>query len=144
MIHKKFPKVQLTTDMVSKFKERYGFVSESADRVMANFPVKGRPQEFDVTGELREACKSVVPGILDSIADLIATYDPELRETIRSNVLLAGGRSQMISLPRLIEAAMDELGGGKVTRVEEPLFAGSNAALKMAQRMPRHFWQALA
>jgi hypothetical protein len=38
---------------------------------------------------------------------------------------------------------MVELGGGKVTRVDEPLFAGSNGALKMAQRMPKHFWQVL-
>jgi len=49
----------------------------------------------------------------------------------------------MIGLPMLIEEAMAELGGGSVTRVDEPLFAGSNGALKMAQRMPRHFWQVL-
>ncbi|MBA7650481.1 hypothetical protein ES703_58287 [subsurface metagenome] len=38
---------------------------------------------------------------------------------------------------------MEELGGGRVTRVEEPVFAGANGALKMAQRMPRHFWKVL-
>jgi len=144
LISKKYPKAQFTINMVRKLKERYGFVSESSDRVTANFPVKGRPQEFDITEELRTSCKSIVLAMVDSIAELIATYDPEFQQAIRSNVILAGGGSQMIGLPRLIEEAMAELGGGRVTRVDEPLFAGSNGALKMARRMPKHFWQILA
>jgi len=111
--------------------------------VMARFPVQGRPKDFDITDELRTACRSIVSGIVDSIAELIATYDPEFQEAIRSNVILAGGGSQMIGLPKLIEEAMAELGGGRVTRVDEPLFAGSNGALKMARRMPKHFWKML-
>jgi rod shape-determining protein MreB len=143
LISKKYPKAQFTINMVRALKERYGFVSESADRIATKFPVKGRPKEFDITDELRTACKSIVPGMVESIAELIATYDPEFQEVIRSKVILAGGGSQMIGLPDLIEEAMGELGGGKVTRVDEPLFAGSNGALKMAQRMPKHFWQVL-
>jgi len=143
LIRKKYPKAQFNVNMVRRLKEQYGFVSESMDRVRVSFPVKGRPQEFDITEELRKACKSIVPGMVDSIAELIATYDPEFQEAIRSNVILAGGSSQMIGLPNLIEEAMDKLGGGKITRVDEPLFAGSNGALKMARRMPRHFWKVL-
>ncbi len=143
MIRKEYPKAQFTVNMIRKLKERYGFVSESADRIITKFPVNGRPKEFDITDELRAACKSIVPGMVDSIAKLIATYDPEFQETIRSNVILAGGGSQMIGLPNLLEAAMEELGGGKVTRVDEPLFAGANGALKMAKQMPKHFWQIL-
>jgi len=143
MIHKKYPNAQFTINMVRKLKERYGFVSKNADRVKASFPVKGKPQEFDITDELRTACKSIVPGMVDSISELIATYDPEFQQSLRSNVILAGGGGRMIGLPKLIEEAMTELGGGKVTRVDEPLFAGSNGALKMAQRMPKHFWKVL-
>ncbi len=142
-ISKKYPKAQFTINMVRKLKERYGFVSEHADRIITKFPVNGRPKEFDITDELRAACKSIVQSMVDSIAELIATYDPEFQETIRSNVILAGGGSQMIGLPNLIEEAMEKLGGGKVTRVDEPLFAGANGALKMARQMPRHFWQML-
>jgi rod shape-determining protein MreB len=144
MIRKKYPKAQFTINMIRKLKERHGFVSENAGRIATKFPVNGRPKEFDITDELRTACKSIVPGMVDSIAELIATYDPEFQEAIRSNVILAGGGSQMNGLPQLIEEAMAELGGGKVTRVDEPLFAGSNGALKMARQMPRHFWQMLA
>ena len=144
LIRKKHPQAQFTVNMVRTLKERHGFVSENSDRVTTRFPVKGRPQEFDITDELRGACKSVVPRIVDSIAELIATYDPEFQEVIRSNVILAGGGSQMVGLCSLIEQQMEELGGGNVTCVGEPLFAGSNGALKMAQRMPEHFWEILA
>jgi len=144
LIHKKYPKAQFTINMVRALKEQYGFVSKNADRVTAHFPVEGRPRDFDITDELRTACKSTVPGIVESIAELIATYDPEFQQVLRSNVILAGGGSQMIGLPTLIEQQMEQLGGGRVTRVDEPLFAGSNGALKMAQRMPRHFWKMLA
>ncbi len=143
LIHKKYPEAQFNVNMVRTLKEHHGFVSENTDRVTARFPVKGKPKDFDITDELRTACRSIVPGIINSIAQLIATYDPEFQEAIRSNVVLAGGGSQMIGLATLITQGMEELGGGKVTCVDEPVFAGSNGALKMAQRMPKHFWQVL-
>jgi rod shape-determining protein MreB len=143
LIHKKYPKAQFNVNMVRRLKEQYGFVSDHADRVSARFPVEGRPKDFDITDELRTACRAVVPGIVDSIAELIATYDPEFQEAIRSNVILAGGGSQMIGLATLMRQGMQELGGGTITCVEEPVFAGASGALKMAQRMPKHFWQVL-
>jgi rod shape-determining protein MreB len=143
LIRRKHPQAEFTVNMVRTLKERHGFVSEHSDRVKARFPVKGHPREFDITEELRNACKSIVPKIVTSIADLIATYDPEFQDVIRSNVILAGGGSQMIGLPSLIEQRMESLGGGRVRRVDEPLFAGSNGSLKMAQRMPENFWEVL-
>ncbi|MHC4807283.1 MAG: rod shape-determining protein, partial [Planctomycetota bacterium] len=143
LIQKRYPKAQFNVNMVRMLKERYGFVSKKTDPVTARFPVEGRPKDFDITDELRTACRSIVPGIIDSVARLLATYDPEFQETIRSNVILAGGGSQMIGLPTLIDQGMNELGGGRVTRVEEPVFAGANGALKMAKRMPRRFWKVL-
>jgi len=141
LIKKKYPQAQFTINMIRALKEQYGFVSDKADRVMARFPVQGRPKDFDITNELRTACRSIVPGIVDSIAELISTYDPEFQEAIRSNVILAGGSSQMTGLSAVIAQDLEELGGGRVTCVQEPVFAGANGALKMAQRMPRHFWQ---
>ena len=143
LIHKKYPKAQFNVNMVRRLKEQYGFVSDHADRVSARFPVEGRPKDFDITDELRTACRVVVPGIVGSIAELIATYDPEFQEAIRSNVILAGGGSQMVGLATLMRQGMQELGGGTITCVEEPVFAGASGALKMAQRMPKHFWQVL-
>ena len=141
LIAKKYPEAQFNINMVRALKEQHGSVADNAGRVTARFPVKGKPHEFDITDELRLACKSIVPGIINSIAQLMATYDPEFQEVIRSRVILAGGGSQMIGLCDLVEQGMDALGGGKVTHVAEPIFAGANGSLKMAQRMPAHFWQ---
>jgi rod shape-determining protein MreB len=143
LIHKKYPKAQFNVHIVRRLKEQYGFVSDHSDRVTARFPVEGRPTDFDITDELRTACRAFVPGIVGSIAELIATYDPEFQEAIRSNVILAGGGSQMVGLAALMRQGMEELGGGTITCVDEPVFAGASGALKMAQRMPKHFWQVL-
>lgn len=140
LIKKAHPEVQFTVNMIKGLKERYGSVAENADRAITQFPVKGKPKDVDITDELRQACRSIVPHIVDSIAELIASYDPEFQEAIRSRVILAGGGSQMIGLCDLVEKGMEELGGGKVSRVEEPVYAGANGSLKMAQRMPEHFW----
>jgi len=143
LIQEKYPDAQFTVNMIRKLKERHGFVSEGTDQVVVTFPIKGRPHEFDITDELRQACKSIVPGIIDSVAELIGSYDPEFQAVLRSNVILAGGGSQMVGLPAMLEEAFEELGGGAVTCVDEPVYAGSNGALKMAQRMPKKFWKVL-
>lgn len=47
----------------------------------------------------------------------------------------------MMGLPDLLEKGMEKVGGGKVKRVDEPVFAGANGALRLAKRMPEHYWQ---
>ena len=43
-----------------------------------------------------------------------------------------------------IEAEMHKiLGGGKVMRIEEPMFGGANGALKIAHDMPEEYWEKL-
>jgi rod shape-determining protein MreB len=144
LIREKHPEAEFTVNMIRTLKEENGFVAENSDRIQARFPVNGRPKDFDITDELRAACRSIVPGIVDAIAKLISTYDPEFQEALRSRVVLTGGGSQMIGLGKLIEHGMEELGGGKVTRIDEPIYAGANGALRMAKRMPKRFWQDLA
>lgn len=143
LIKKEYPQAQFTINMIRNLKERYGFVTEKSDSVVSTFPVKGKPTDFDITNQLREACSSIVPNIVKSIARLVADYDPEFQQKLRNNVLIAGGGSQMIGLPDLIEKGMEKVGGGKVSRVNDAVFAGANGALKLTKRMPEHYWQAL-
>ena len=47
-------------------------------------------------------------------------------------------------LDSAIEREMQRtLGGGRVLRIEEPIYGGANGALKIAHDMPAEFWEQL-
>ena len=130
--------------MVKQIKERYGFVGDPPERVTVELPVEGKPTSFDLTDQLREACSILIEPILEGIKQLVATFDPEFQDKLKSRVLLAGGGSMVKGLDTAVEKAMHErLGSGKVIRIEEPIYGGSNGALKIAHDMPEDFWEQL-
>ena len=138
------PGAQFTIQMVKEIKERYGFVGESTERVMVELPVDGKPTSFDLTESIRVACSVLIAPIVDGIQKLVATFDPEFQQKLKGRVLLAGGGSMVKGLDTAVEKAMHErLGGGKVIRIEEPIYGGSNGALKIAHDMPEDFWEQL-
>ncbi len=141
LIRKKYPEAQFSVQMIRDVKEQSSSVSRNMDPVKATFPVKGKPQEFDITEQVHEACYTLVPPTVEALQDLIATYDPEFQAKMRNHVLLGGGGSQIGGLARAVEDALGEYGGGKVRAVEEPQFAGSNGALKIALDLPEKYWK---
>ena len=72
---------------------------------------------------------------------LISSYDPEFQNEIRKNIILAGGGSQIKNLNNYIAEKMKSFGGGEVTVVKDPIFAGANGALKLAREMPEGYWE---
>lgn len=140
LIQDKFPEVQFSINMVRAIKERHASVSPKMDEVEETLPVGGKPTNFNLTEQVYSACYTIVPPTVQALQDLIATYDPEFQAKMRNNILLGGGGSQIRGLGRAIEKGLSEYGGGKVTLVEEPQFAGSNGALKIALDMPTEFW----
>lgn len=138
------PQAQFTTQMVKAIKEKFGSVSDGMEPALVDLPVEGKPARFDLTNEVREACRSIVKPIVEGLGKLVATFDPEFQERLKNRVLLAGGGSQIKGLDVAIEQAMhDRLGGGKVQRTEEPMYGGANGALKIAHDMPEEFWEKL-
>ena len=93
---------------------------------------------------LRTACNKIVPDIAEAIYALIGSFDPEFQAQLRRNIILAGGGSRLSGLPLLLEKQMEELGGGNVVAIEEPTYAGSNGALKLAMDMPAENWETLS
>ena len=142
-IQSRYPEAQLTINMCRDFKERYGFVSDAKDKIEVFLPVKGKPVMHDITAELRQACSVIVKPIIDSIHQLVSTFDPEFQERLRKNVIVSGGGSQLNGLVKAIADGMDAIGGGDVVQVDEPLYAGANGSLKLAADMPAEFWQKL-
>jgi rod shape-determining protein MreB and related proteins len=143
LIKQRYPEVQLTVNMCRQFKELYGYVSDTKDKVEVMIPVDGKPTPHDITAELKQACEIMVKPILDGIHKLIATFNPEFQDRLRNNIILAGGGSQIRGLNKRIEDGLESVGGGKVTVVDEPLYAGANGALQLAMDMPAEYWQQL-
>lgn len=144
LISERYPEAQTTRQMIKSMKERFGAINDTMDPCLTNMPVNGKPTEFDVREEIKEACLAVVAPIVGGLQQLIATFDPEFQDKLKNRVLLAGGGSQIKGLDTAIEREMIErLGSGKVLRTEEPMYGGSNGALKIANDMPDEFWEQL-
>jgi hypothetical protein len=62
----KHPKAQFTIQMLKEIKERHSSVDERVEPASIELPVNGKPTEFDVTAELREACQGIVPPIVEA------------------------------------------------------------------------------
>jgi rod shape-determining protein MreB len=144
LLSKSCPGAQFSIQMVKTLKEKHSSVSDQMEPVVVHFPVNGKPTPFDITNDLRTACRSIIPPIVDGLGKLIATFDPEFQERLKNRVLLAGGGSQIKGLDSAIDAEMRErLGGGRVLRIEEPVYGGANGALKIAHDMPAEYWEQL-
>ncbi len=140
LIKEKYPEAQFSINMIRSFKEKFSSVSKNMDRATVEMPVAGKPQKFDITEQVYKACYTLVPPTVAALQDLIASYDPEYQAQMRNNILLGGGGSVIKGLGLALEDALQEYGGGKVTTVEEPQYAGANGALKFALDMPAEYW----
>jgi rod shape-determining protein MreB len=105
--------------------------------------VNGKPVAHDITKQLRTACSILIGPILEGIHKLVASFDPEFQERLRNNIILSGGGGALDGLSFKIQEGLDAVGGGRVTHVEEPMFAGAAGALQLAEDMPGDFWEQL-
>ncbi len=138
------PGAQFSTQMVKEMKERFAYLGDPSERCMVTLPVAGKPTEFDLTDQIKKACQVLIEPIVKGLNDLVSSFDPEFQHKLRDRVLLAGGGSLIRGLDTAIEDALKrDLGGGKVIRIEEPIYGGANGALKIAHDMPADFWEQL-
>lgn len=144
LIGEQCPGAQFTVQMIKDIKERYGYVGDPPERCIVELPVDGKPTTFDLTDQVRQACSVLIDPIIRGLHKLISSFDPEFQNRLKNRVLLAGGGSMVKGLDSAVERAMKErLGGGKVIRIEEPIYGGANGALKIAHDMPAEFWEQL-
>jgi rod shape-determining protein MreB len=142
-IQARYPKASVTLYMVRDWKEKHSFVGEPPDPVIVSAPVDGVPTELDITTEMRAACESIVPPIIETMMGLLSQVDPEFQARVRNNVTIAGGGALIRNLGQTLEAALDRVGGGKVTVTDAPMFVGSDGGLAIAQDAQDSDWDRL-
>jgi rod shape-determining protein MreB len=143
LLNEKHPEADFSLNMVRKFKEKHGFVGSSKRRVKVEAPVDGKFTEFDITEELRKACESPMPAIVETVIDLIASFDPEFQESVRKNIIVAGGGSQLSGLDIYLTEATKQFEQCTFTCIDDPLYAGADGALELATDMPGEFLEEL-
>ena len=144
LVRNKLPDGRFSVYMVREWKEKGSFVGEPKKPVSVKVPVHGKPTDLDITAEMRRACESLLAPISETMLDLISRVEPEYQEDVRKNVILAGGGSQITGLAGALEGVLEELGGGRVRAVDDPVFAGSNGGLAIALDAPETDWESLA
>ncbi len=139
----KYPNSKFNKNMVRQFKEKFSFVGDVPEPIRVELPVSGKPTMHDIKDEVRRACESMLPSLLETTTEMIARFDPEFQMKIKNNIVLAGGGSHIRGIAEHLQDALKEYGTCKVKRVTDPLFAGADGALKLAQDMPSKYWETL-
>lgn len=141
LLRERYPKADFTLNMVRRIKEQHSFVGDPPNPVKVEFPVEGKPTQHDITKEMRQACESILPGMVETLLDLIAGFDPEFQKKVRNNIILAGGGSQIRGLREHLEGVLKEYGPSNVKTIGDPLFGGADGALALAVDMPDEYWE---
>lgn len=141
LIAEQFPEARASEALVRTIKEKYGFVHDTPETVHVLFKTMEGHREFDLTSAIKEACSSIVEPIVAGVTELLDRFEPEYQATLLSNVLLAGGGSQLRGLDRVLEERLSKQGTTEVHRVYDSVFAGAAGALKLAMNLPEDHWQ---
>jgi rod shape-determining protein MreB len=143
LIAERYPEARFSIHMVRDWKEKSSFVGEPKAPVMVSAPVAGKPTQLDITAEVRAACEGLLAPVIETMLDLVARVEPEYQERVRHNVILSGGSGLIGGLGHALEKALDEVGGGKVKVVKDPVFVGSDGGLAIALDAPESDWERL-
>lgn len=144
LVREHHPAAQTSIHMIREWKEKWSFVGEAKQPVLVSVPVKGKATDLDITAEMRAACESILAPVCETMLDLLTRVEPEYQAKVRNNVILAGGTSLIVGLSQAIENALAELGGGHATVVKDPVFAGSDGGLAIAQDASSSDWEKLS
>jgi rod shape-determining protein MreB len=144
LMEDRHPEANVTIFMVREWKEKFSFVGEAPQRALVTAPVKGVPTEFDITAELKTACETIIPPVVETMLDLLARVEPEFQERVRNNIILSGGGGLIQGLDQALEKALQQVGGGKVRAMADPVFIGSDGGLALANDAPESDWEKLS
>lgn len=140
LLTEKHPQARFSETALRQLKERAAFVGEPDGRLSLRGAEGAELADYDVTDAMRQACETLVPAFVETAVDLLSRHEPDFQETVRKNVFLAGGGSQIRGLAAMLEGQLNQTGPTRVRVVDDPLYAGSLGGLALAQEMPAEYW----
>jgi rod shape-determining protein MreB len=143
LIRGRYPEAKFSIHMVREWKEEGSFVGNPKNPVVVTAPVNGKPTQLDITQDMRTACESLLPPMVESMLDLLSRVEPEYQEKVRNNIVLSGGTGLIRGLGPRLEQELQAVGGGKVRVVKDPIFVGSDGGLAIAMDAPDSEWERL-
>ncbi len=141
VLSEKYPNARFSEPLVRQAKEQGAFVGSGKNRVKVKVPVDGVTTELDITPEMQRVCASIVPVMTEAMMDLISEYEPDFQDEVKQNIYLAGGGSQIHGLDKALVDALKDYGTLNVKVIDDPLYAGAEGALALAQDMPDEYWE---
>jgi rod shape-determining protein MreB len=144
LIAARYPEASVSQHMARNWKERFSFVGSPPEIIEVTAPVQGRPTQFDITDQMKQACEGLLPAVTETMLDLISRVDPDFQERVRENVILSGGTGLIRSFGLALQGALDQIGGGRVRVVADPFHVGSDGGLALAMDAPASEWERLA
>jgi len=143
-IRDRYPDVQINANIARTIKEAHAFVGRPpAGPVQVELRANGLPVMVDVTEEIRLACESIVPDIIESLEILIKRFQPEDLTKTLQNIILAGGGSRIAGLADMIAGKLRAYGDIKIVCARDADYDGAAGALTMGQELPPKFWDQL-
>ena len=142
LISERYPQANVTIFMVREWKEKPASSARRRSR-SRHRPGQGVPTELDITNEMQAACETLLPPTVETMLDLLSRVEPEFQERVRNNIILSGGGGLIRNLARSLEDALKQVGGGKVTHMQDPVFVGSDGGLALALDAPDEDWEKL-
>ncbi len=144
LVREAHPEAKFTMHMVREWKENHSFVNKTKEPVVVEVPVNGKPTQIDITDQMQAACESLLPPLTETMLDLISRVEPEYQAKVRSNVILTGGTGLISGLGTALQKALEEIGGGRVRVVKDPVYVGSDGGLSLAVDAPDSDWEKLS
>ncbi|MBI5185510.1 MAG: rod shape-determining protein [Nitrospinae bacterium] len=141
LLSDKFPETLFTRAIVKRIKEEYAEITDREQSVIVELAVNGKHLAHEVGPELQRATSIILSDIMNGIRDEIATFDPDFQEKVRNNIILAGGMSQIPGLGEYIQNSLSDMGPSRVSVVEDPIFLGTEGALKFGMDIPPEYWE---
>lgn len=145
-VKKTYPDCDISILKIRELKEKYSYVGNASQPIVANVMVGGKIRKLDLTEQIGQACTTLLHQVFETVKALIGKASSDSVSELLQNIILTGGGSRIHGLDTELQRLLTEEGyeQPKVKLVGEHYkeFV-AKGALKAAQQAREDQWQQL-